>query len=127
MRFVLPALLASVTFCQATSPDLKAILPRSGQTGTVAAVSLTGDRLDDAEEIITYSPQIQVVDFKVESANVVKAGFKIDPACPPGEHLFRLRTKSGLSYARSFWVGAWAGKEEAEPNKQKKLILTRNI
>ena len=118
MRFALPALLASATICQATSPDLKAILPRGGQIGTVAAVSLTGDRLEDAEEIITYSPRIQVVEFKVESANLVKAGFKIDPACPPGEHLFRLRTKSGLSYARSFWVGAWPDTDEVEPNNQ---------
>ena len=116
MRAALPVLLATAAFCGAASPDLKAIMPRGGQSGTVTEVSLTGDRLDDAEEIITYSPQIQVVDFKVESANVVKAGFKVDPACPPGEHLFRLRTKTGLSYARSFWVGVWPGSEEVEPN-----------
>ena len=127
MRFALPALLAASTCCQAALPDLKAILPRGGQIGTVAAVSLTGERLEDAEEIISYSAQIQVVDFKAESNTVVTAGFKIDPACRPGEHLFRVRTKSGISYARSFWVGAWPAKEEAEPNNtfnQAQAVIT---
>ena len=118
MRPVLPALLASLSFCQAASPDLKSILPRGGQLGTVVQVSLNGDRLDDAEEIISYSPQIQIVDLKVESGTTVKAGFKIDSACPTGEHLFRLRTKSGLSYARSFRVGASPTVQEKEPNNQ---------
>ena len=130
MRLTLPALLASATFCQAASPDVKTILPRGGQSGTVTAVSLTGDRLDDAEEIISYSPQIQIVDFKVESANVVRAGFRIDPSCPTGEHLFRLRTKTGISYARSFWVGAWPTREEVEPNntfEEAQAITTGNI
>lgn len=118
MRDVLTLLLASVCWGQAASPDLKSILPRGGPSGTTTTVTLSGDRLADAAEIISYSPQIQVVDFKVESGTAVKAGFKIDPACPPGEHLFRLRTKTGLSYARSFWVGAYPTVEETEPNNQ---------
>ena len=118
MRLVLPALLAAVPYCYAASPEFNAIMPRGGQTGTTAPVSLLGNRLDDTEEIVSYSPQIKVVDFKVESATVIKAGFMIDPACPPGEHLFRVRTKSGLSYARNFWVGAYPSTEEKEPNNQ---------
>ncbi len=118
MRFVLPALLALLTYGQAASPDLKSIFPRGGQSGTSVAVSLTGERLDDAEEIISYSPQIRVVDFKVVSPTEVTAGFTIDPACPAGEHLFRLRTKSGISYARSFHTGAFPSVPEVEPNNQ---------
>ena len=90
MRLVLPALLAAAPYCYAASPEFNAIMPRGGQTGTTAPVSLLGNRLDDAEEIVSYSPQIKVADFKVESATVIKAGFIIDPACPPGEHLFRV-------------------------------------
>ena len=116
MRFVLPTFLATAVLGTAASPELNAIMPRGGQTGTTTAVSLLGNRLEDTEEIVSYSPLIQVVDLKAESGTAVKAGFKIDPACPAGEHLFRIRTKSGLTYARSFWVGAWPSLEEAEPN-----------
>ncbi len=118
MRLALPALLAAVPLCQAASPDLNAIMPRGGQVGTSTPISLLGARLDDAEAIISYSPLIHIVDFKVESATALKASLTIDPACPPGEHLFRVRTKTGLSYARSFWVGPFPSLDEIEPNNQ---------
>ncbi len=109
-------LLATTAFASAASPELNAIMPRGGQLGTTTAISLLGNRLDDTEEIVSYSPLIQVLDLKTESATVLKANLKIDLTCPPGEHLFRVRTKSGISYARSFWTGAYPSVEEVEPN-----------
>lgn len=120
-RFVLcllSCLAASILAASAASPELNIILPRGGQSGTEVEVSFNGNRLQDAEEILSYSPGITVSDLKVESPNVVKAKLKIAPDCPPGEHLFRLRAKSGLSYARSFWTGPFPVVGEKEPNTQ---------
>ena len=40
----------------------------------------------------------------------------IEPTCQLGEQLFRVRTKSGISYARNFFVGQFPALEEKEPN-----------
>ena len=109
-------LLATASLLSAASPEFNSIMPRGGQSGTTTAVTLAGNRLEDTGEIISYSPQIQVLDFKIESGTVLKANLKIDPACPTGEHLFRVRTKTGLTYARSFWTGPYPALEEVEPN-----------
>lgn len=110
--------LAATALCPAASPELASILPRGGQRGTPVTVTLGGSRLDDTEEIISYSGAIKIADLKVESATVLKATFQIDASCPFGEHLFRVRTKSGISYGRTFWVGPWPTLEEVEPNNQ---------
>lgn len=114
----LPALafLATVPFTFAASPVFNIILPRGGQTGATTAVHLHGQRLEDTEEIISISPQIQVSDLSVASGDTLKANFKIAADCPPGEHLFRIRTKTGLTYVRSFWTGAFPTTDEVEPN-----------
>ncbi len=116
MRLVSCAFLAATVVSPAASPDFNALLPRGGQSGTTTEVTLQGNRLDDTEEILSYSPGIRVADFKIESPTALKANLVIDAACPAGEHLFRIRTKTGLSYARSFWVGRWPAMAETEPN-----------
>lgn len=116
LRPTLLLLLATAALATAASPEFNSIMPRGGQSGTTTAVTLAGNRLEDTGEIISYSPQIQVLDFKIESGTVLKANLKIDPACPTGEHLFRVRTKTGLTYARSFWTGPYPALEEVEPN-----------
>lgn len=110
------AFLTSAPFASATSPVFNIIFPRGGQTGTTTAVHLHGQRLEDTEEIISLSPQIQVSDLNVASGDTLKANFKIAADCPPGEHLFRIRTKTGLTYVRSFWTGAFPTTDEVEPN-----------
>ena len=40
----------------------------------------------------------------------------ISPDAELGEHLMRVRTKSGLSGVKSFWVGQFETTEEVEPN-----------
>ncbi len=49
-------------------------------------------------------------------ANKVEATLVIAPDCELGEHHIRLRTASGSSYARTFWVSQFATVEEVEPN-----------
>ncbi|MCF6314514.1 MAG: PPC domain-containing protein [Verrucomicrobiales bacterium] len=49
-------------------------------------------------------------------ANRVEATLVIAPDCELGEHHIRLRTTSGMSYARTFWVSQFPTVEEVEPN-----------
>lgn len=110
--------LGSVSFLHAASPKLDLIQPRGGQRGTDATVEFLGDSLEDAEEIACATPEIKITSLKVESKNKVIGNIHIEPNCPLGEALFRIRTKSGLTYARTFWIGQFPSVEEKEPNTQ---------
>src|SRR6185369_2810533 len=103
--FSLCALCVLCGSISAASPDLNLIKPRGGQRGQQVMVEFAGDRLDDAQEIFAHEPGIQIV--KIEPGkNVVKATVQIAADCPLGEHAFRVRTATGLSQVRTFWIGA---------------------
>ncbi len=98
------------------SPQLKSILPTGGQRGTELELSLAGQRLADAEELLCYEPGLEVLKFDLVTNTLVKARLKILPDCRLGEYHLRLRTASGLSELRTFLVGPFPVVEEAEPN-----------
>src|SRR5436853_5028277 len=54
-------LFLSISPLSATSPHLAAINPTGAQRGSELEVNFSGERLQDAEEIICYEPGIQVV------------------------------------------------------------------
>jgi len=74
--------------CQATSPELKGIIPTGAQRGTELEVSFIGDRLQDAEEILCYEPGIQILSLGLVTNKLVKGQMKIAPDCSLGEHHF---------------------------------------
>ncbi len=102
----------------AASPHLADITPTGGQRGTELEVSFKGERLQDAEEIICYEPGLQVLKLNLVTNKVVKAQVKIAPECRLGEHHLRLRTASGLSELRTFFVGPFPVVAEVEPNNE---------
>lgn len=91
-----------------------------GQRGTRRAVTLTGVRLKDAQEIVFYRPGIVVpkVEPDGDKGTALKAEFQIAPDCPLGEHVFRVRTATGLSGIRTFQVGPFPDVDEVEPNNE---------
>ncbi len=94
-------------------------MPRGGQRGTDVTVTFPGARLNDSEEVLFYSPGFTVKELKpAEDGKKVTATLAIAPDCRLGEHIFRLRTKSGLSAAQSFWVGQYPSVAEKEPNSE---------
>lgn len=101
---------------QAASPDLQTTVPRGGQRGKEIKVTFTGNRLDDAEEVLFHYPGISFKELKPLDAKKVEATLVIAPDCRLGEHHLRLRTRSGISYARNFWVSQFPTVEEKEPN-----------
>jgi hypothetical protein len=102
----------------AVAPRLTNILPAGGQRGTEVEVRFTGQRLDDTKEVVFYTPGLSLVSME-PGTNRVKATLKIAADCPLGEHPIRLRTATGVSEIRTFWVGALTNLAEAEPNTER--------
>lgn len=100
----------------AADPRLSRIVPRGGQRGTELEVTFSGNRLQDAEEILFYTPGFEFSNLAAVNANACKAAIKIAPDCRLGEHVMQVRTKSGISDYRTFWVGPYASVAEKEPN-----------
>jgi len=100
------------------SPSLGGLAPRGGQRGTEVEVTLSGGQLQDAQEILFYEPGIEVTKFEVVNPGAVKAMFKIAPEAELGSHRLRLRTATGITELRPFFVGALPEVVEKEPNSE---------
>jgi len=116
---IIVGLLLTAATAFAVAPNFSATTPAGVQRGTEVEVRLTGDRLDDAEEIFFYDKGITAEIVKATN-NAVTAKFKIAPDCRLGEHNLRVRTKGGLSALRMFYVGTLPNSEEKEPNNELK-------
>ena len=102
----------------AVAPNFTAIAPAGGQRGTSVEVTLRGDRLADAQDIFFYTPGITLEKISDAQDKAVKGGFLIAADCPLGEHALRIRTASGISALRLFYVGPFPSVEEKEPNNE---------
>ena len=100
----------------AASPSLGGVAPRGAQRGSDVEIVFSGAQLDDAQEILFYEPGIEVVKFEVVNTNTVKTLLKIAPDCTLGSHRVRIRTATGISDLRPFFVGALPELVEKEPN-----------
>jgi len=100
----------------AASPELSVVLPRGAQRGTEADISINGQRLSDAKEILFYQPGITVTKLESPSPNQAKAHIQIDKDAKIGQYLLRVRTATGLSELRTFYVTPFPVVEEKEPN-----------
>ena len=100
---------------QAASPSLGGINPRGVQRGVENQMVFSGGRLQDAKEIFFYSPGFKVVKLEA-AAGQVKATVKVLPNCRLGQHVAQVRTASGVSEYKTFWVGPFASTPEKEPN-----------
>ncbi len=115
LLFVLP--LALATLAQAISPKFNSTTPSGGQRGTELELRCNGQRLEDAQELVFYGPGIEVLKIEPAKTNApLKARIRIAKNCELGEHPLRIRTASGLSDVRTFWVGPFKTVEEIEPN-----------
>lgn len=115
------ALLVTLAFAPAAfavDPHLNSIVPFGGQRGTDAVVAFSGANVNDAPEVMVYYPGITVAKTEVLNKDQLRVTLKIAPDCRLGEHGFRVRTASGLSEFRTFWVGAMPVVDEKEPNSE---------
>ncbi len=112
----LAALAISGGFVKAASPDLSTTIPRGGKVGTEVKVNFIGNRLSDVQSVLFHYPGISAKDIKVVDDKKVEITLVIAPDCRLGEHHLRLQCRSGISYARNFWVSQFPNVDEVEPN-----------
>lgn len=102
----------------AADPQLSRVEPVGGQRGTEVSLTLIGQRLADAAEVVFYERGISVERLEPENESRVKTVWKVAPDCRLGNHAIRLRTKSGISNLITFSVGSLVEVVEQEPNSE---------
>lgn len=92
------------------------LLPRGGARGATVTVEFHGRNLEDAQQVLFYTPGITAAGFApyAQPGTGFKVKFQIAPDCPLGEHVLRVRTATALSDAVTFWVGPFPQIPEAE-------------
>jgi hypothetical protein len=111
--------IALATICHyanAASPQLSYVSPPGVQRGHEHVLTLTGARLADVEEALLYQKGVTVKKVEPVDAANCKVTVEVAPDCRLGEQLIQLRTRSGMSDYRSFFVGALPSVDEKEPN-----------
>ncbi|MEZ6061765.1 MAG: PPC domain-containing protein [Planctomycetaceae bacterium] len=119
LTLILTALFSAAA-ALASDPSLSVITPRGVQRGAEHVLTFHGARLSDAEEILFYEPGVEVVKIEPDekNANIVRATISVAADCEPGEHTAQVRTRSGISDYRTFFVGALPAVAEKEPNTE---------
>lgn len=112
----LALLLLTIAVARAAYPDFTGTKPNGGQRGSEVKVTVTGTRLADFEDLFFFTPGFQVKGVQSVAAGKVELTLAIGPEVPLGNHLVRVRTKSGLSHARQFFVSPFPNVDEKEPN-----------
>jgi hypothetical protein len=79
-------------------------------------LTFTGARLADVEEVLLYDSGVTVKKIEAADAQNVRVTVEVSADCRLGEHLAQLRTRTGISDYRSFFVGALPTVDEKEPN-----------
>lgn len=116
LSFVLGVVCAPTAL--AADPQLSLILPRGAQRGTEQVFRFSGARLEDAEQIFFYEPGFEVISITPVNANNIDVKIKIAADCQLGEHTAQVRTRSGISEYRTFFIGALPVVDEKEPNTE---------
>lgn len=100
------------------APRLLTTMPMGGQAGTQVEVVITGEHLDDLDELTFSDPRISAKS-KLDSAgqpipNQYVVAIAAD--CPPGLYEARLMTRLGISSSRAFSVGLLPELVQSKPN-----------
>jgi hypothetical protein len=117
-RLLITSLLASATLSFAAYPEFSATIPNGGPRGAEWKLTVTGNRLADFESLMFFSPGITQKSVEKVENNKVQLTIAVAPEVPLGNHLVRIRTKSGISHVRQFFVGPFQNIEEKEPNSE---------
>ncbi len=100
-------LLISAAVANANTPELKQIVPRGAQRGTEVDLVFEGQRLEGAQEVLFYQPGLTATKVENADAQHVKVHVQVAADASLGEHTMRLRTSSGVTDLRNFFVGPY--------------------
>ena len=116
LAFLASSPIAAQSVCL-PAPRLLTTMPMGGQVGSEVTVTISGQDLDDADQLrfshpgITATPQRDADGKPVANQYVVK----ISPDCPAGVHEARVMTRLGISSSRAFSVGQLPESVRAKP------------
>lgn len=116
LHLILPAIVLCAEAATAANPVLGRLFPPGGQRGAEVEVRFHGQNLSDAVDLLFHSPGVERVTHEVISDGEFRAVLRIAEDCPLGPIPARVRTRTGLSNLRFFFVGALPEKIESEPN-----------
>ncbi len=107
------------------APRLLTLMPMGGQAGTNVEVTITGENIDDAKELIFSSPKVTSkaktgADGKVEPNKFV---ITLAADAKPLVCDARVMTRLGISSARAFAVGTLPEVTRAKPNTSQETAL----
>lgn len=108
----------------AVSPKLTSTTPAGGQRGQELELRFNGLRLEDTQEVIFYSPGLEVLKLDTSKTNNIRAMIRIAPDCRLGEHSLRLRTATGLSDLRTFYVSPYPNFSVGKTNNSLEKAVT---
>jgi hypothetical protein len=119
MKFrLLVALLLAPLAAWAAYPSMTTLKPHGGQIGADVKLTITGALLDDFEDLMFYTPGFKVKSVESRAGNKVELTLSIDKSVRAGNHVMRVRTKSGISHMRQFFASPFPNVEEKEPNSE---------
>lgn len=113
------ASLASAQSVGLPAPRLLTTMPMGGKVGTEFDITITGEHLDDAGDLIFSDPRI-TAKRQVDPAGMPidnRYAVKIAADCPVGLYEARIMTRLGISSARIFTVGTLAEVVPTKPNR----------
>ena len=117
MKFrILLAFLLAPLAASAAYPEMSTLKPHGGQIGADVKLTISGTRLDDFEDLMFYTPGFKVKSVESRAANKVELTLSIGKEVQAGNHVMRVRTKSGVSHMRQFFASPFPNVEEKEPN-----------
>ncbi len=99
----------------AASPRLTSVTPRGIQRGAEHELTFIGSSLGDVQGIFFYDNGLEVLEVKGEGNNA-KAKVRVAPDCRLGEHVAQVRTATGVSDYRTFYIEDLPVVDEVEPN-----------
>lgn len=102
----------------AASPRLTSITPRGLKRGAEHVVQFNGSGLEDIEEVFFYEPAGFTVKNIELNGNNPKVTISVTPDCRLGEHVAQVRTKTGITDYRTFYIEELAAVAEVEPNNE---------
>ena len=115
---LLAVLLCLTAGLRAAYPEFAACKPNGGQRGSEFKLTVTGTRLEDFETLLFYDPGFTVKSVDAVAAGKVDLTIAVAANATLGSHLVRVRTRTGLSHPRQFFVSPYPTVEEKEPNSE---------
>ncbi len=99
-------------------PRLLTTMPMGGQAGTTCDVTITGDHLDEAGQLVFTHPGLSAQPKKDDAGKSIPNQYTITiaPDCPIGIHEARVMSRLGISSARVFSVGSLPEVTRTKPN-----------